>query len=394
MKRSMILEYSLLERLTKKTEYENIVIGTGAFARDMRKKLLLLGLKAPFLIGIANDPENDIRHYSEISGLGDPGRYRFILCCEIDEWNLICAALPIAYRFLGNAVVNHPQLIRFHTDNILHEFAGDMLIDASNGNVILCNDRPYAVYGNEDNNDSFKIHILGNCNAGGVFRVVPESFPELLQKELSAAGFSAVIYTWGQPRSPNSDNVVRFIRDLCFHKTDLLLLYDNGISNPYGTVIKNILATRAESLSPKHQFIWMLENLSNTKVSDGVSHDVDLLSISEIQHRVFTAFSRMYGFTFWNIIPPTHSIMPEEQSRMLRGFSRGFLSRQRKRKDEFVSLVDKQNIKDYSDTFIEVNDIFSMFADWGHLSGEGNRLVAERCADDILLAFSGDRKKV
>lgn len=89
MNKSMVLEYGMLVKLAKTPEIENIVIGTGTLACDMRKKLLLLGLKAPFMIGGVSDPERDIRHYSEIAGLGDPKQYRFIMCCDIDEWELM-----------------------------------------------------------------------------------------------------------------------------------------------------------------------------------------------------------------------------------------------------------------------------------------------------------------
>ncbi len=110
MKRSMVLDSVTLARLADKPEYDNIVIGTGALARDMRKKLLLLGLNAPFLIGGHAEPEKGVRHYSEIANLGDPKRYRFILCCDTDEWELIAPAQTAAYAFLGISAENHPQV--------------------------------------------------------------------------------------------------------------------------------------------------------------------------------------------------------------------------------------------------------------------------------------------
>ncbi len=76
---------------------------------------------------------------------------------------------------------------------------------------------------------------------------------------------------------------------------------------------------------------------------------------------------------------------------MFSGYPKSYLSRQLQKKDRLLSALDSRYTKDYTDTFADVDDIFSVFADYGHYSDKGNELVAERLATDILKEF-GDVK--
>lgn len=391
MKQSIVLEYNLIERLTHDADIENIIIGTGALARDMRKKLQLLGLKAPFFIGDRSDDKNEIRHYSEIAGLGDPKQYRFIICCDIDEWTLIAPAQTAAYKFLGNAARNHPQVINFSAVPILHERAGKYITDSVNCDIILRDGRPYVVYGDENDKDSFRIHFLGFVQIGGILEFTRKSSPKLLHALLTQAGFNSTIYAWSQSRNPLGNNIMSFIRDVCFQKVDLLILYSGLVEqNPIRVVVKNGLSTRAGTVS-SNTFTVRVNNTYSGEISSGINHDINLTSLRQTQQRVFIALSRIYGFQFWDIIAPLSTILPEDQAIKFCGLSSGYLSKQKKRINEALNILDKQYTKDYTDTFIDVDDIYSMYADSMHLSDEGNRLVAERCASEILDTF-GDRK--
>ena len=387
MKRSMVYYQWLFERLIKNPDYENIIIGTGALARDMRDKLRLLGLRATFLIGERSDPENMILHYNEIAKLGDPQEYRFLVCCDVDEWAILSAQAQIsAYKFLGNAAHTHPQLIRCCNYSVSREEAGKKVIDACNCNVILRDDRPYILFGDEQSGNQFTIHVLGSCYAGGIVRYACETYPELLQRELKNAGLHTAVYAWGQPLSPTSDAVMSFIRDISFFRVDMVILYHANNWDNIRFSTQNMLATRASGVSSKHPFIERVENTYCNEISNGIDQDVEPLAIAENLNRVFIAYSRLYGFTFWNIIPPTAAVLPEEQARALHKLSPGYFSRKRAKKDEILSLLGSRYAKDFSDTFAHVKDIFSMFADYGHLSSEGNRLTAQRCAAEILAA--------
>ena len=392
MKRSMVLRSKQLEKLVKKHEFENIIIGTGALARDMRRKLMLLGLKVPFLVGERSDPADCIKHYASIATLGNPELYRFLVCCDSDEWTLIGEALPVIYKFLGHAVYNHPQVIRFRMNEVLLDRACKRVTDAANCNVYLGNNKPYVVFGDDNDCNSFNIHILGSCHAGGVYSFSKESFPEILSQKLGEAGFHAAVYSWGQASATVTDCIMTYIRDMCFFSADLVILYLADRYSPLNIATLNTLSTRAGTLSGKHPFIKRLDSTYNHDVSDGISHSVDYLDISKTQQRIFTAFSRLYGFTYWNIIPPTPTVLPEEQAQQLHGLSSGYFTRQRKLMDEHLSIVSDEALKDYTDSFSGVEDIFSLFSDYRHLSSAGNRLIAQRCAADILEAFGVERE--
>jgi hypothetical protein len=385
MKRSMVLDSGMLERLTAKPDYENIVIGTGAPARDLRTKLLLLGLRVPFLIGGRAEPEQGIRHYNEIAGLGDPKRYRFILCCDRDEWELMAPAQMAAYAFLGITAWNHPQVIKFSAIQVLWENAGDYITDAINCNTFLRDGHPYAVFGN-GLADSLHIHILGSCQSGDLVRFSKDTVPKLLHSKLERAGLSSTIYAWGQPNNPVGDDIMRCIRDVCFHKCDLLIQYSGANVNPLHNVTKNALATTAGSVGVKHPFIWQCQSL-DMPASNGIDHDVDAFTLRKTQQRIFLALAKLHGFSFWDVLSPTSRILSGQQAMALKGRPPGYFFRQKQRKDMLLSVLDERYTKDYTEIFRDVDDIYAMFADSLHLSSEGNRLVAERFAADILEAF-------
>ena len=386
MKFPFILDLGMLERLTKNPDYDNIIVGTGAFACDMRDKLRQLGLKVPFMIGSFSDAENNIRHYSEISRLENPKQYRFIICCDEEEWELIAPALSAVYRLVGNAVFNHPQVFRLNTDIVLWERGGKYVTDAGNGNVSLRNEVPYIAYGDESDADAFHVHILGSCHAGGIISFAQANFPEILWHRLNQSGFRAVVYTWGQINSPVSDCLLGFVRDICFRKADLAILY-TSTSNSLQFTVTNALPART-GLVNKHIFTRHLDHVYKEKICNGVNFNADSLTIRKLQQRVLISLSQLHRFAFWEIIPPTVYVLPDEQAKTFRGASPGYLSRRRLEKDRMIAALDKKHTKDYSDAFNGVDDIFSMFADAAHLTSEGNRLVAERCAADILGVFS------
>ena len=387
MRPSLVLDYRMLERLTSKPQYENIIIGTGVLACDMREKLRLLGLNATYLVGEYSDPANQIIHYDAIANLGDPKKYRFIVCCDIDQWTLSAPAQIAAYKFLGNAAPNHPQMIRLSNGVVSRADAGNEVVDAGNCNIVLNNGLPYLLYEGEKGSDTFSIHVLGSCHAGGIVRYDRETYPEILQRELKHLGFHAAVYAWGQPVSPVSDAVITFIRDAALFRADMVILYHTNTWDSIRFSTKNILATRAGGAAYNHPFIKQLGATYHEKISDGIDHEIDSLTIVESLGRMFAAYSRLYGFAFWNIIPPTNSVLPEEQAIALHKLSSGYFSRQRKKKDEVLTVLGSRYAKDYSDTFANIEDVYSMFADYGHLSSEGNRLIAQRCAKDILAEF-------
>jgi len=394
MKRSVILHSYHIKQWAEDPSVKNIIIGTGAIARDMRDKLRLLGLQAPFLIGGADGCDNEIRHYSHIAELKNPKEYRFIVCCDTDEWELSSRAINAAHRFMGRAAFLHPRVIRYCLDDVLKEQAGANVFDAAACNIILRDDKPYilfedkGLFGNKDS--AFNIHIIGSCHSGGIWRPTKDSFPETLYKSLDKLGFGARLYTWGQPSNLTSDIITRFVRDVCFHNADLVILF-NTIDelSSVNTNKKNILPARSINDAHKPEFIKLLNSAYKGEISNGADHNASLFDIRRIQQRIFIALSKLYGFRFWDIIPPGVKLLPEALAQRYGGLSKGYYARQRARKEDLLAVLNREHTKDYTKTFNGVNDIYEMFTDGMHFSDKGNELLAKRCARDIIETFGG-----
>lgn len=387
MQKTAVLSYQFLEKWAKDASIENIIIGTGTLARDLRRKLRLLNLKVPFMVGLQGGQTGEIRHYSAIEKLEEPKRYRFIICCQENERELLFSALIPVYRLLGNATWNHPQVIRFHADHTIVAHAGGSITDAGRGSIFLREGRPYIAYGDESRQDALRIHVLGSCFAGAVMRYTAKTYPEHLFEMLQSAGLACVVYAWGQILSSFSDSMLQLIRDVSQHRMDLVIQFGGTTElNPLYLPVKNMLSVRMGG-PDWHPLYMQLRDTYKGAVSNGVDHTRSLLEIRVAQHRAIAALSRQYGFVFWDIIAPTSEIIMEAQARQFRGLSPAFYARKRQQKDELVAALHGANIKDYSDAFAGVDDIFSMYVDARHFSDEAFELLAARSAKEILADF-------
>ncbi len=390
MKRSMIMDFAMLENLTQTPERENILVGTGPLARDMQKKLTMLGLKVPYLIGLEADSENGILCYRELASLGDPKKYRFIMCCDKDEFPLMVKAQTAMHKFLGPASgVAHEQEIVFGTHVVRIENSGKYIADASVFNTFLNNGLPYSVFGDKDNKKAFQIHYMSSCLGCGLQRFSEKSCPELLHEALEASGFENTVYAWGKALFSFSDILMLFMRDVTFHKIDLLITYLGiGDINPLMTGHKNILPVKTDSLPSTPTFIKAVNN-AGVEACTGIEHTADSFRLRELRQKILAALSRRNGFAFWDIIGASHDSLSETQGWALRRRSPGYLARQRKNKEKLLSVLNPLHTKDYSDTFANIDDIYDMFVDYAHYTDAGGKLIAGRCAADILKTFSG-----
>ncbi|MDR1397715.1 MAG: hypothetical protein LBJ14_08290 [Desulfarculales bacterium] len=388
MKRSFVIFEDLLERLACRPELDNIILGTGVMARDLQIKLRLLNLKAPFLVGGSDDPEKGIYHYSRLAELESVERRRFIVCFDVDEWTLIAPAQAALYSRLAVTTSNHPLVIRLTSESIIYERAGEFFIDAHIQNLFTRHNRPYAVYGNPERR-RFKIHIFGDCLESGLCRYPRFSWPELLRNRLRERGFAAVVYTWGQPGESSAECLLQFLRDGVNHKLDLLILGKNvteldDLRNAHYNLLPVVQGIGA------HPYIAQWRAAYRGKTEEGLKHDIDAAVRWKMHHRIFLALARQMGFTFWNIIIPNAYSLPEAQALKLSGLSPGYLARRREQKEAAIASVNGVGVKDYTDSFSGVDNIFDMFADPVHLTDSGNEIIAERCARDILRTF-GER---
>jgi hypothetical protein len=389
MRNSFAIEQDILERLTKNPELENIILGTGAPAKDLQTKLRLLNLKAPFLVGDRDEPSNGIMHYNRLAELEDIARYRFIVCFDTDEWTLIAPAQSAVQKLLGMAVNSHPRLLILTTWAVLLERAGGVRNDAHVQGIYLKADRSFEVFG-ENRPDDFNIHILGSSTVSSILRCSERVWPEMLAGKLQNAKFNATVYVWGYHRAPFGNKLIAFLRDAQYYRPNLVIFYglkphETLLYSARGNVLSVFTAYMAQDFT--HNMRWSY----GCETSNGPEHSTGTRDILEIQHGVMTALAKLFQFTFWSVIAPQGELLPEAQERLFTGRSPGHLSVLRREKETALSVAG-DCIKDYTDSFSGVADIFDMYADSGHLTDRGNAIIAERFAKDILHTFGSDEK--
>jgi hypothetical protein len=262
---------------------------------------------------------------------------------------------------------------------------GKQTADSIAGNTRVVNGRPYSVFGSYKNKTSFHVHFLGACLGNNFGRHSKHSVCELLHNKLDESGFKHTIYDWGQSVQSSADCITRFIRDVSFHKIDLLILY-SGIIDPLTYSTLNVLPTKAGSVWVVPSFVKHVDS-SGVDVSNGINHEIDLISIGATQHGMLGALARRHDFAFWDVIAATSDTMVTEKSMALKGLTPGFFQRKTATKEKLLAVLDNRYSKDYTDTFSQIDDVFSLFADGTHYTDKACRLVAERFAADILKEF-------
>ncbi len=84
----------------------------------------------------------------------------------------------------------------------------------------------------------------------------------------------------------------------------------------------------------------------------------------------------------------TRVLALKSQARTINGKIPGSLSAKKERKKLLLAALDSMYTKDYSEAFNGVEDMYSLFCDATHFSGEGNRIIAGLLAEDILKEFA------
>ena len=389
MRRSFVVWQGALEKLTKDPKLDIIIIGTGAMARDAQRKLRLLNLNVSFLVGEHEDAENGIRHYSCIAELKPIERYFFVVCEE--DRRLTSSAQSAMYKALGIATTNHPRVLYFR--GLEPAEPGDCYyIDAQMHEILTRNDRSYVKYGNPSK-DSFNIHIYGSCLVSSILHHTRKPWSEWLYEKLQAEDFPAVIYAWGNPKLKRSDCLMQLLRDGSPNKADLVIVYAGlSIFASYQVLRNNLIPVLVGPYSPP--FVGWMHNSYASPIGNGLQHSIDSVELWKMQQRIFCALSRQIGFTFWSIIPPSSITLPEEQSYRLTKLPVGYLARARQLKQDILSAVDSSTLKDYTDSFTEVENIFDMYISYNNLTDSGNEIIAERCKNDIISTFGKKMKEM
>jgi hypothetical protein len=383
--RTFVIDEGFLAWIAGDDAYINIICGTGALARDFRRKLRLLRVDVPFLVGAEDNPEDGIRDYRNLATLENPEKYRFIVCCDVDEWDLIGPVQSALYRLVGLVSYSHPRVIRLTSDFAFYGQAGDLLADAHIHNVFLRAGRPFRLFGDADEN-AFDIHVFGASNSSSIFSCVARSWPDLLYEKLWESGVGAAVYSWGQPRATSADMLVAFLRDGRFYRPSLVVVCGgtNGY-NPLSYSEKNVLSVRTGQ--GEHEFMETLHGKYDMEICDGLRNgELDFDEVTDVQIKIFRCLSALYGFGFWHVLTPSPDCAAEGKARALTGMSTGYLGRMRERAERITGR-NGDCTKDFTDVFDDIEDIFSMYTDLLHPTEQGNEIIARRFAEEILREF-------
>jgi len=386
MKLKFLIESGFLQWLCDTDKYDNIILGTGKTARDLQTKLRLMDMKSSFLVGDRDDEVAGVVDYRRLGAFEEKDSFRFIAAFDSDEQGLISPIHTAVHKLLGIMSFNHPRWVWLSQLDITYEKGGGLKNDANNHSVLLRNKLPYELFG-KPNEESFKIHILGGSAASSLFSYSEHSWPEYLYNEL--ADKNCVVYSWGQTRAPFGDVLTTFLRDMMFYGADLVIFYgQNLLLNPRNIAQKNLMYIRAST--GVHEFIQNVRSTYSAEKSNGIDHIVKTDEMAAIQHRIMLSLSKRFGFAFWDVLAPNIKYLPEEQAYQLTKRSPLYLRRQREKKDAMIAAMNSASVKDFTDTFVGVDNIFDMYCDRGHLTNEGNERIAKRFAADIIAAY-GDR---
>jgi hypothetical protein len=126
---------------------------------------------------------------------------------------------------------------------------------------------------------------------------------------------------------------------------------------------------------------------SGIKASEGIHHQADLISVTAIRQKMLGALAKRHGFAYWNVLLASADVMGAKRGMAFKGLTPGYFSRRSKDKEKLLSALDSLHTKDYSNTFSQVGDLFTVFVDNMHYSDKGCRLMAERFTADILNEF-------
>jgi hypothetical protein len=385
--RDYIIDIDFFRRLEENSYGKKIaILGTGGMAVDLKRKLELLNFHVSFLVGAEENNEKGSICYKKFLELNNPKNFYYIDCFDIDEVSYVEPVFSILFKALrctAYPYTQSPYVHRFRLVPITLRGVNEERVDVHIQDSFFYNGMPYSVFGDASDKMAYSIHIYGSCLATSITYL--DSVAEKLHKLLFDAGYNTVIYAWGQHMQNVAANIVLMLRDGYFHKPNHVILFN--ILNDLDKTLphkRNLLQAR-EYHSALYSSITRVKEAYNNRVSNGIDHKTEYSTIGVIQHKVFMALAKQFGFTFWNIIPPYGNLLPAAQAKELIGLSSRYLSAQRKIKDDLITVLNSPNVKDYTDVFKDAADIFDMFSECStHFSSEGKDKIAERIMTEMI----------
>jgi hypothetical protein len=363
-------------------------------ARDLKKKLLLLGLNVEkyFFAGI-DDEKNEVKHYERIREIANPTECRFWLFNEPEESHVIAKTMSVIKECIGKIIsfFDQKQVIQFAYNEInFASYPTAKLNSNIVGNIAYSIDNKFSRTWGKITPEALKICIYGGSQIADIFVHNAISMTESLNNILNEYNISNYIKNRAQLAKTSGDSFAQFLIDNECGKFDLLLLTVGFTHRFKDGSYKNHLSIRKTDAGGTLEAVFAGEYFQQLFgiPNYGVNFETDYLDILIGQLRAINAIGRIYGFRCWAIIFPQLDILPESQSRDISTRSARHRAQIRNLKDEFVSKCTEYcKVLDLSAAFINYDNIFPFFMDEVHITEAGNEIISKQIANEIIKEY-------
>jgi hypothetical protein len=360
-------------------------------ARDLKKKLLLLGLNVEkyFFAGI-DDEKNEVKHYERIREIANPTECRFWLFNEPEESHVIAKTMSVIKECIGKIIsfFDQKQIIQFAYNEInIASYPTAKFNSNIVGNIAYSIDNEFSRNWGEITPEALKIRIYGGSQIADIFVHDTIGIAESLKDVLIENNIPNYIENRGQWTKTCSDSLAQSLIDGNFGKVDLLL-FTVGFTNRFNDgSYKNYLSIRKTNVGGTLEVVFIDEYFKQIfgLPNYGIDFDVDFLDILTGQLRAINAIGRIYGFSCRALILPQLDILPERQSQNVSTRSARHRAQIRNLKDEFVSKCSEYSkIFDLSTVFSDYDNITPFFIDEAHFTAAGNAIISQQIAKKIV----------
>ncbi|MDR1688167.1 MAG: hypothetical protein LBS21_06095 [Clostridiales bacterium] len=359
-------------RLAKNQDYHFIICGSGRMARDMLKKMQLFGINVePYIYGSYDNENEGIKYYERLRELKNPKNYKFYLLHELNEWFVHTRTITVVNEITGK--------IRFESDNTylirplqyLYNETDNQALDMFSAKLYLLNRKSYSICTNHKKN-SLKIHIFGGCSIADIGSFDEPAFSVIFGELLAEHDINASIFNYCQWGNGIEKNIMKFISLPLENNADLVLFCISAIKTREIRIATN-------NLLPKeyNRDVFGEENY-------GLHFDgnVDLLID---QCRVINTIAKLRGCIIWFCVLPKFFVLPDSLLNGASIRSAGFHERMREKNRRVITKLKKYCIvKDFTDTFDNCSNVFSLFKDENHYAAKANYTLGKRIADEIV----------
>jgi hypothetical protein len=256
--------------------------------------------------------------------------------------------------------------------------------------------------------DAYTIWMFGGSTVWSTGSPDWLTLPSLLGQQYEQAGRKVCIRNYGEKAWVNTQELIKLILELKHteKKPDLVIFYD-GPADVYETYqsgragvhenfdeIKRLYEEHVSETNGNFRYLLktntarlFMEQRFMNLVGERASKDADSIAQQAVRCyvenlKVVDVLARAYGFDYAVFWEPTidnghKPLTPDEETRRQRAHEQTpGLEKADRTARACVDSISPPHFFDIADVFDQVTD--PIYFDWGHVSAEGNRIVAER----------------